>query len=290
MHSMTGFGRGEATTATFHAEVEASSVNRKQAEVSFSMPRGLAELEPVLRKKTLARFSRGRVSLAIKLTALDASVSSLQIDTAKAQALKLAFDQLSLDLGHPFALTAQDLLRQGDQFLIEKGYDLEEVLPALEPALTKALEALAIARGEEGQALKSDLSQRLATLQSLTETISQIAPSVPVRQRELLTQRLKDAGLEIDLSDERVLKEIALFCDRCDISEELTRLAAHFQKFTELLATTEPVGRPLDFLCQELNREFNTIGSKANNSEIAHHIVAAKTELEKIREQVQNIE
>lgn len=290
MQSMTGFGRGEATTATFHAEVEASSVNRKQAEVSLSLPRGLAELEPILRKKTLARFSRGRVNIALKLTALDASASNLKIDTAKAQALKLAFDQLSKELGQSFELTTQDFLRQGDQFLIESGYDLDLVLPAIEPALSKALDALTTTRGEEGQALQTDLTQRLASLQNLTTQVTEIAPSVPVRQRELLVQRLADASLEIDPSDERVLKEIALFCDRCDISEETTRLAAHFQKFTELLTATEPVGRPLDFLCQELNREFNTIGSKANNSEIAHHIVAAKTELEKIREQVQNIE
>ncbi len=290
MQSMTGFGRGEETTTAFHAEVEASSVNRKQAEVSISLPRGLAEVEPVLRKQALARFSRGRVNLAVKLTALDASASTLTIDTSKAQALKLAFDQLALDLGQSFELTTQDFLRQADQFLIEKGYDLTQVLPALEPALSKALEALTLARGEEGEALKTDLTERLATLQHLTAQVTAIAPHVPVRQRELLNQRLKEAGLDIDPSDERVLKEIALFCDRCDISEELTRLAAHFQKFTELLAATEPVGRPLDFLCQELNREFNTIGSKANNSEIAHHIVSAKTELEKIREQVQNIE
>ncbi len=290
MQSMTGFGRGEATTTTFHVEVEASSVNRKQAEVAINLPRGLAELEPILRKKTLSHFSRGRVNLAIKLTTLDPNASSLTIDTAKAQALKLAFDQLSLDLGQNFELTTQDFLRQADQFFLEKGYDLQLVLPAVEPALTQALTALTLARGEEGQALKTDLIQRLATLQNLTEQVTTIAPTVPVRQRELLTQRLKEANLEIDPNDERVLKEIALFCDRCDISEELTRLAAHFQKFTELLTTTDPVGRPLDFLCQELNREFNTIGSKANNSEIAHHIVNAKTELEKIREQVQNIE
>ena len=287
---MTGFGRGEETTASFRAEVEASSVNRKQAEVSLSLPRGLAELEPQLRKQTLTKISRGRVNILVKLTALDASSSALQVDTAKAKALKLAFDQLSIELDQPFELTAQDFLRQGEQFLIESGHDLDLVTPAIEPALSKALSALLVARQEEGQALKNDLSTRLAVLQELTRQVTETAPEVPVRQRELLTQRLKDSGLAIDSSDERVLKEIALFCDRCDISEELTRLAAHFQKFSELLDASEPVGRPLDFLCQELNREFNTIGSKANNSAIAHHIVSAKTELEKIREQVQNIE
>ncbi|GHC43046.1 YicC/YloC family endoribonuclease [Roseibacillus persicicus] len=290
MQSMTGFGRGEATTTTFHAEVEASSVNRKQAEVSLSLPRGLTELEPTLRKEALARFSRGRVNLAIKLTSLDPNASTLQIDATKARALQLAFEQLGQDLDQEFTLSTQDFLRMPDQFLIDSGYNIEQVLPAVLPALQKALTELVAMRTDEGAALRTDMETRLATLQKLTSEITTIAPSVPARQRELLLQRLSDAGLAIDSNDDRVLKEIALFCDRCDISEELTRLAAHFDKFTELLTATEPVGRPLDFLCQELNREFNTIGSKANNSEIAHHIVAAKTELEKIREQVQNIE
>ncbi len=287
---MTGFGRGEETSTSFRAEVEASSVNRKQAEVILNLPRGLSELESSLRKKALSRFSRGRIALSIQLTALDATASSLQFDTTKAKALKAAFDGLAVDLGQEFTLTAADFLRQGDQFLTEGCYEPEQVRPILEAALDKALTALLTARSEEGKALHTDLAQRLEVLQRLTEEIAQIAPTVPARQRELLTQRLQDSGLEIDPSDERVLKEIALFCDRCDISEELTRLAAHFQKFNELLASNKPVGRPLDFLCQELNREFNTIGSKANNSRIAHHIVSAKTELEKIREQVQNIE
>ena len=116
------------------------------------------------------------------------------------------------------------------------------------------------------------------------------APGRPLRQRELLTKRLRDAGLDIDLDDERVLRELALFADRCDISEELTRLQSHFSKFRDYLQSSEPAGRPLDFLCQELFREFNTIGSKANDAGIAQTVVEAETELEKIREQVQNLE
>lgn len=290
MKSMTGFGRGEHTTPTFHAEVEASSVNRKQAEIAISLPRGLAEIETTLRKAALAHISRGRLSLSIKLTSLDPSASSLQIDEPKARALKAAFDQLGKTLDHPLPLTAQDFLRMSDQFLIETGYQADEVLPAILPALEQALASLVEMRRAEGEDLQGDLEARLAILQDLSAQITAIAPSVPARQRELLLQRLSDAGLELEPSDERVLRELALFADRCDLSEELTRLASHFQKFSAHFSTAEPVGRPLDFLCQELNREFNTIGSKANNSEIAHHIVTAKTELEKIREQVQNVE
>jgi uncharacterized protein (TIGR00255 family) len=290
MNSMTGFGRGEHTTSSYHAEVEASSVNRKQAEVSLNLPRGLAEVEPTLRKQALARFSRGRLALAVKLTALDPSASNLQIDEAKAKALKSAFDKLSQTLGQPLTLAPQDFLRLSDQLLIESGYDSGPVLEAVQPALEEALDGLLAMRASEGANLKTDLESRLQSLQELATAIAKIAPTVAPRQRELLMQRLADASLELDPGDERVLREIALFADRCDISEELTRLDSHFQKFHQLLADTEPVGRPLDFLCQELGREFNTIGSKGNHSEIAHHIVNAKAELEKIREQVQNIE
>lgn len=287
---MTGFGRGEHTTEKFHVEVEAASVNRKQAEVSISLPRGLASLETNIRKQALTYFSRGRLNLSIKLTALDPSASSIQLDEVKARALKLAFDQLGETLGHPLTLTPQDFLRMPEQFLIERGYESEEALPAISPALVAALQNLLAMRASEGQNLRDDLAVRLKLLESLTGEITTIAPTVAPRQRELLLQRLSEAALPFDIPNESLLREIALFADRCDISEELTRLHSHFLKFHELLAADEPVGRSLDFLCQELGREFNTIGSKANHSEIAHHIVAAKTELEKIREQVQNIE
>lgn len=287
---MTGFGRSESITSHFRAEIEVASVNRKQAEVSVSLPRGLSELEAEIRKNVLSRISRGRVNVSVKLTNLDQSASSIQIDEFKALSLKVAFEELSEKLGQELTLSAQDFLRMPEQFLIDKGYESKHVRLAVLPALESALDALIQMRQLEGNDLKIDFENRVTKLKELSSKIETIAPTVPMRQRGLLLKRLKDAALDLDPSDERVLKEIALFCDRCDISEEVTRLHSHFQKFNTLLASSEPVGRPLDFLCQELNREFNTIGSKANNSEIAHYIVTAKTELEKIREQIQNVE
>jgi len=130
----------------------------------------------------------------------------------------------------------------------------------------------------------------LCALDGLTQRLVSGAAERPVRQRELLLKRLRDAGLDLDLADERVVKELALFADRCDITEELTRLDSHFAKFREYMEASEPPGRALDFLCQEIFREFNTIGAKANDAVIAQTVVEAKTELEKIREQVQNVE
>jgi uncharacterized protein (TIGR00255 family) len=145
-------------------------------------------------------------------------------------------------------------------------------------------------RRAEGADLKTEIERLLASLQGEVEAIAAIAPNVPATQREALLKRLREAGLDLDVDDERVLKEIALYAERCDVTEELTRARAHFARFDDYLSRDEPVGRSLDFLCQEMNRELNTIGSKANDSRIAHHVVTAKSELEKIREQVQNVE
>jgi uncharacterized protein (TIGR00255 family) len=156
--------------------------------------------------------------------------------------------------------------------------------------LEQAITNLNAMRAAEGKHLQDDFLARLGQLMAFTQTIAGHAPSRPARQRELLLKRLSDLGLPLEMDDERLVREIALFADRCDISEETTRLHSHFAKFHEYLHSTEPSGRSLDFLCQELFREFNTIGSKANDALIAQTVVEAKTELEKLREQIQNIE
>ena len=291
MHSMTGFGRGSAATRGWNASVEVSAVNRKQAEVVIQAPRELTELEGRIRKAVLATVSRGRVQVAVNLERAEGSAPSIQIDTALAKAFYAAFDTLEKTIGHPLLPTASDYLRQPGILTLAGGnIDAEEAWQAIEPALTDALRGLAAMRESEGAHLKSDFLSRLETLVSFATTIAGSAPDRPIRQREVLAKRLREAGLDLDPGDERVAKELAIFADRCDVSEELTRLDSHFAKFREYLDAEGAQGRALDFLCQELFREFNTIGSKANDAGIAQTIVEAKTELEKIREQVQNVE
>jgi len=288
---MTGFGRGSAATDGWQATVEISAVNRKQAEVVVQAPRELAELEARIRKTVLAVVSRGRIQVAINLERSSGAASVIRVDAALAQSFAGAFVELRKAVGYELLPTAADYLRQPG--IISTGsseINAEAAWSAIEPALTDALTQLAAMRETEGSHLKSDFLARLETLVSFAGKIAAEAPGRPIRQREMLTKRLRDAGLELDLADERVAKEIALFADRCDVSEELTRLDSHFAKFREYLDAAEPPGRALDFLCQELFREFNTIGSKANDASIAQTIVEAKTELEKIREQVQNVE
>jgi uncharacterized protein (TIGR00255 family) len=291
MHSMTGFGRGSAATDAWQASVEISSVNRKQAEVVVQAPRELNELDARIRKTVLGIVSRGRFQVSINVERAGGAVADLQIDAALALAFSKAFVELERTVGYPVLPTASDFLRQPGIIAMGTGeIDAEAAWIAIEPALTDALVQLAAMRKREGLDLKADFETRLDVLISYAARISSEAPGRPIRQREVLTKRLRDAGLELDPADERVVKEIVLFADRSDVTEELTRLDSHFAKFREYLDAAEPPGRALDFLCQELFREFNTIGSKANDASIVQTIVEAKTELEKIREQVQNVE
>ena len=291
MHSMTGFGRGSATTDAWHATVEISSVNRKQAEVVIQAPRELNELDARIRQATLGLISRGRIQISITVERPQLATEAFSIHPGLAVAFSKMFAELSTTVGFPVLPTASDFLRQPG--IIAAGnaeIHADTAWLAIDPALAAALAQLTAMRASEGEHLKQDFLLRLGVLASFVEKIQTAAPARPIRQRELLTKRLRDAGLELDPLDERVAKEIALFADRCDVSEEITRLHSHFMKFRDYLRAAEPPGRALDFLCQELFREFNTIGSKANDAAIAQTIVEAKTELEKIREQVQNIE
>ncbi len=248
-------------------------------------------LEGRIRKTVLATVSRGRIQVSINLDRAQGTAATIQLDAALARAFHNAFIDLGKTVGHALLPTASDYLRQPGIIMLGNGeIDSEHAWLAIEPALKDALAALASMRESEGRHLKEDFLTRIDTLLSFTAKIADDAPGRPVRQRELLAKRLREAGLDLDPADERVAKELALFADRCDVSEELTRLDSHFAKFREYLGAAEAPGRALDFLCQEMFREFNTIGSKANDAGIAQTIVEAKTELEKIREQVQNVE
>lgn len=291
MHSMTGFGRGSATSEEGTATVEIACVNRKQAEIVILGARELTELEPRIRKAVLTPISRGRVQISIRFEPRAGGAAPVAIDPARVAGLLAAFEAISDQAGRSIVPEAADFFRiPGLIDLGEASLDASAAWSAIEPALEAALEQVIAMRHAEGADLAKDLESRLDVLERTAGAIAALAPSRPERYRDLLLKRLRDAKLELDPTDERVLKEIAVFADRCDISEETTRLGSHFRKFRDYMAGDEPAGRPLDFLCQEIHREFNTIGSKATDAAIAQLVVEAKTELEKIREQVQNVE
>ena len=288
---MTGFGSAEHATNTIVARVEAASVNRKQGEVIVKLPRAYAELEADIRKAAMQKLSRGRVSINIHLEKAHGATSAIRINSSRARALEAAFTELSKAIDRDVQASATDFLRTPEILdFDDEPANPDEALSAITPALDAALEQMITMRADEGQHLHQDIETRIKSLENITRQIAAEAPSVLVKHKENLQRRLAESGIDLDLDDERILKEILVFADRSDITEELTRLDSHFEKFRQYLAQDEPIGRPLDFLCQELNREFNTIGSKANNAVLAQLIVDAKIELEKVREQVQNVE
>jgi len=278
---MTGFGRGEAAANGWRVEVELSGVNRKQADISVSLPAALMELEAEARNLLVKAVSRGRIGAKITLSHTDASENRLILDEALARAYISAAKRLSIEAGIDTRITAADLFRAPGIFKIDElGASPDEVRDALMTALERALSQLVRMQKEEGAHLRADLEARLDSIVLEIEEIALLAPLVPVGHRQNLMKRLSETGLDFNLDDERLIREIALFAERCDVTEELTRLASHFALLRRYLASDEPMGRNLDFLCQEINRELNTIGSKANDAGIARCVVNSKTELE----------
>jgi uncharacterized protein (TIGR00255 family) len=292
MKSMTGFGRADAAGEGTTWVVEVSSVNRKQLEVVVNLPRELAELESTVRSAVSATASRGRVNVSVRCSmSATTSASELRIDKALAKQYASALATLASELGLLPTLSVTEAMRWPGVLEVDRAtVEAEAAWPLIEQALKPALAQFLAMREAEGLHLHKDVQSRLAKLAELLAAIEAKAPLVPVGLHKAMLQRLQDAGLPVDLNDERLLKELAVFADRCDISEEITRAKSHFAQFTSYLASDEALGRSMDFLTQELFREFNTIGSKANNAELAHLVVAAKSEIEKIREQVQNVE
>ena len=291
MHSMTGFGRGETMAAGVIWRAEASSVNRKQLELVISLPRELAELDGPLRNRAASRLSRGRVQITFSMDQGTAPAAVLRVDEALAKQYADALQRLANSLHISPTLSIAEITRWPGVFSTEQSsWSPEEALPHLEGAVDAALTQMITMRQTEGMNLKADISARLDSLQAMLQSARELGPQITQRYRDALRQRLEEAGLPLPLEDERLLKEIALFADRCDTSEEQTRAESHIAQFRTYMDSGEPVGRSLDFLSQELFREFNTMGSKANHAPLAQLVVRAKTELEKIREQVQNIE
>jgi uncharacterized protein (TIGR00255 family) len=293
MKSMTGYGRGECAQDGFKITVELGAVNRRQSEISVNLPRELEMLEAQVRDVINAQVARGRVTARLNVHAAEGKLSArmhLNAPLAKAYAAELG--KLAKQLKLSGAVTLDQIVRapgvfQTDDELVEAA----TVWPVAEKALKQALTSLVKMREREGAHLAQDLTERIGIMAKCVERVQKQAPQTAENYRQNLLERIKSAGIEnIAPDDERLLKEIVLFADRSDISEELTRLQSHFKQFEDCRKSKEPVGRTLDFLAQEMNREINTIGSKANDALISREVVTLKTELERFREQVQNVE
>ena len=288
--SMTGYGRGQAQIDGLSFSVEIRAVNHRYGDINIKAPRLLLPLEAEIKKQVSAVLKRGKIDVFITQEATSQSVSEPAVNRPLAEAYMRVFQQLiedhGLDGGIPLAL----LTAQKDVLLVQEADIAEqELAKCLGQAIASALKALVLMREKEGEATRIDISQRLEILSGLLSDIVKRAPQVPLEWQQKLKERLTRLGDDVG-DPQRVAQEIAIFADRCDISEEIARFNSHLDQFGELLKPAEPVGRQLDFLVQELNREANTMGSKSNDADLTRQVVLLKSELEKIREQVQNIE
>lgn len=287
--SMTGFGKGQASSDTLTVGVEIRSVNHRFCDINIKGPRVMAPFEAGLKKRLSEELARGKVDVYINLDIVGEQGYAARANMPLARAAFNALEELrrELDLADP--VTLDILTRQKDLLVLDEDVQLDELKHCLDVAVAQALEQLRGMRAVEGEALAEDFTMRLDRLSSLLEQIESRSALVPTEWREKLEQRLARYAADIEVDPQRLAQELALFADRCDITEEVIRFRSHISQFGQLLDNHEPVGRKLDFLVQEINREANTIGSKASDAEICACVVDIKAELEKIREQVQNV-
>lgn len=287
---MTGYGRASAAFAGGTLTVQASSVNRRSLDLTVKIPGEWESLEAEIGERVRKVASRGKVHVDVEFSPGRGREDVSWNDTAVGAAL----DRLAAlaDARHiPFEPTAELLWQiANSQRVPQEMASADSVRPDLLAVLDEALRAFAAMRAREGEALFVDFIERVGTCRRHLDAVAARAPSVAPAYRAQLMKRLRDAGLELDVEDERVLREIALFADRCDITEELTRFRSHLEQLGALLKSEEEIGRKADFILQEMGREANTIGSKANDLAIGKLVIELKNELERVREQMANVE
>ncbi|MEW9697827.1 YicC/YloC family endoribonuclease [Paenibacillus sp. SI8] len=291
--SMTGFGQANRSFAGYKVFIDVKSVNHRYCEVALRLPKEWAVFEDSLKKTVLRSVKRGRVDVFVTTEREAASSKSVTVDFALADAYLQAAEQLKMRYGFSGNVELKDLLRLSDlvQMKENRTEPDEQFEKELCACLQDAVAQLSEMRLREGAFLADDLHERLAELKRVHVELQDLAPQVVQDHAAKLSSRIQSLLQEqTSIDEQRLAMEVAIFADRSNVDEELTRLQSHFQQFDGLLTEQEPVGRKLDFLIQEMNREVNTIGSKANHSELTARVIHMKAELEKMREQIQNIE
>lgn len=285
---MTGHGRGAVSASGLRVVVECFSVNRRQGEVALTTSRDLAWIEPQVREEVLKRIARGKVQVSL-IVERSARSGLVLLDQARAGEFlrKARLLKKELKLGGDISL--ETILAAPGVLKTEEAQG-RAVWPLVRRALGAALDRLLAMRAREGIHLEKEFLRAISRMSALRRRVQALAPRVPKRQRAALLKRLKSARLPAEILDPRVATEIAIFAERCDITEELARLESHLTQFREQLEAEEPVGRTMEFLSQEMGREWNTVGAKANDAGISRLVVEAKAELDKAREQLANVE
>lgn len=289
MNSMTGYGRATAALGTLTLTVQVNSVNRKGLDLTMKLPEEWQPFEPAVGDAVRKTALRGKVHVAVEVAGN--SRADVNWDEIAIAGVLDQLGRLAAVRGVTFEPTGELLWQIANAQRNGKDLPSDEATGAvLLKSLNEALAGFSAMRGKEGQTLLTDFLARLEKLKSAMEIIAARAPQVTSGYREQLMQRLRQAGLELDVSDERVLKEVALFADRCDVTEEITRLRSHFKQLEDLLRSKGEIGRKSEFILQEIGREIHTIGSKANDLAISQQVIEFKNELERVREQIANVE
>lgn len=293
MESMTGHGRGGSSAEGWRCTIECTSVNRKGIEIAVALPKPLAPLEPRIREEVQKAVRRGRVNVAVAVECAPAAASRDGVVDREAarralRDLKALRDELSLpgEISLDLVLRSPGVLRNP----AEQTPDPEILWPPVQAALQQALGKMGAMRRKEGAHLVADLLRRVKLLESAVKAIRTRVPAVLRQRRDQLRARLGELGVPTPANDSSLARELALAAERSDITEELTRLESHFAQCREALAGSEPAGRTLDYLAQEMFREFNTLGNKAGDAAVSRRVVQSKAELDRIREQTANLE
>lgn len=290
---MTGFGRGVYSDEEVKFVVEIKTVNHRYNDIFIKMPKTLNQLEDKIRTTITSKIHRGRVDISISMELFNSSNKKVNVDKKLAIAYDKVLRELAVALEIPYTTALLEIAKQPDVLVItEDEADITIFTDKLNLALTAAVENILQMRTIEGQNIKNDLLSRVCKLEGLVSTIKVQEPIITNDYRDKLLVKVKefinDSNVVVD--EGRLLQEVALFADRINFTEELVRLSSHFIQFKTNLEVSEPIGRKLDFIVQEINRETNTIASKANDFTVANIIVELKSEIEKIREQIQNVE
>jgi uncharacterized protein (TIGR00255 family) len=290
IRSMTGFGAGKGGAAAEAVEAEVRSVNHKFCEVKARLPREMASLETDLVRQVKDRLARGGIEFSLRRTSARGTLSP-RVDADLAAEYARAFEEVRARLGLSGQVSlAEVLAADGVVTLEERAVDLESARSAGSAALGSALDALLAMREREGAALARDLEMRLAVVEGIAARLAELSPRSVEDYRARLHERVTELSRGLAPDPLRLATEVALFADRTDVTEELTRLSSHVAQMRGLLASGDPAGRKMDFLVQEMHREANTVGSKSQSAEAAAAVVSLKAEIERMREQVQNVE
>ncbi len=289
---MTGFGRGETTENGITATVEIKSLNSRYLDVSTRLPQRLQDRELEAKELVQEYVNRGKINITVNVSEADSAGLSIAVDTNKVVGYSKIIKELKEAAGIDEPITIRDITQFNDVFINKEEDEeiLEEKWNVAEKALQEALRSLLKMRTQEGDQLKNDLIDRIDFIDENIEIITKETNGRADETREKLLERINNLVDEDKIDPERLELEVAILVDKMDVTEEIVRLRSHLKFFKEAVEQPEPAGRQLNFLTQEINRELNTIGSKANNSEIAQYVVKCKEALEQIREQVQNVE